>query len=155
MPTTIRNATNAFVSALRSALVGTPLTPAAPLRRVEIGQAGTQEYPRPFLTLLLTRSRPVGTADGNKLMRVSMGLRVVTDVVSSGLHDSLLDAVAAVDDAIDGIVAAGVLEGADGFDDREWVFEYPRTTSGARVASAVATQDFVVHVQRTHNREPS
>jgi hypothetical protein len=67
----------------------------------------------------------------------------------------VLDKIGALEDYLDGIVDAGVLEGAEGFDDRIWTFEYPNTTSGARAAAATASQTFVVKVQREHNRVPA
>ena len=120
-----------------------------------MASAGVEEYPRPFLTLLLTRIQPVGVTDNDKLLEVTMTLHVVTDVSASDPHDALLDKVGAVDDYLDSILDGGVIEGAEGFDDRTWTFDYPRATAGTRVASASAAQSFVVKVEREQNRVPA
>ncbi|MCO6437852.1 MAG: hypothetical protein J5J06_12240 [Phycisphaerae bacterium] len=150
--TTIKAAVDALAAGLRSGLIADPPTAAKPFRRVEVGLSGVQEYPRPFLTLTLTRVRPIGSVDGDRLMRVSLSLRVVSDVNNGGVHDALLDRIAAVDDHLDGLVQAGLIEGADGLDDREWQLDYPKTTAAARVASATSTMSFVVRVERFFNR---
>lgn len=150
--TTIKAAVDALAAGLRAALTADPPTAAKAFRRVEVGQSGVQEYPRPFMTLLLTRVRPIGAVDGDRLLRVSVNLRVVSDVGGEGLHDTLLDRIGAVDDHLDNLARSGVVAGADGLDDREWTFEYPRSTSGARVASATAALSLVVRVERTFNR---
>ena len=153
--TTIKAAIEELTTKLRTNLVADPPTATKPFRRVEIADTGVEEYPRPFLTLLLTRTRPVGVADNDRLVEVTMTLRVVTDVAASDPHAAMLDTIGAVEDYFDSILDAGVIEGAEGFDDRAWTFEYPRATAGARVASATATQTFVVKVERGQNREPA
>lgn len=153
--TTIKAAIDALVTNLRSNLVADPPTSAKPFRRVEVADAGTEDYPRPFLALFLSRARPIGVTDNDKLMEVSMALRLVTDVSASDPHGAILDKVAAVDDHLDSLIDTGVIEGAEGFDDREWKLAYPRATAGARVASASATQTFVVKVERQQNRVPA
>lgn len=153
--TTIKAAIGELTTKLRTNLVADPPTATKPFRRVEIADTGVEEYPRPFLTLLLTRTRPVGVADNDRLLEVTMTLRVVTDVAASDPHAAMLDTIGAVEDYFDSILDAGVIEGAEGFDDRAWTFEYPRATAGARVASATAIQTFVVKVERGQNREPA
>ena len=153
--TTIKEATAELTTKLRTNLVADPPTDAKPFRRVEIGGSGAQEYPRPFMTLQLTRTRPIGATDSDKLIETTMTLHLVTDVAATDPHDAILDKVGAVDDYLDSIIDSGVIEGAEGFDDRTWTFDYPKTTSGARVASAQSTQTFVVKVEREQNREPA
>ncbi len=153
--TTIKAAIEELTTKLRTNLVADPPTATKPFRRVEVTAGGVGEYPRPFLTLLLTRTRTAGVIDNDKLAEVSMTLRMVTDVSASDPHGAILDKIGAVEDYFDGIVDTGVIEGAEGFDAREWTLDYPRTTAGARVASATATQTFVVKVQRGQNREPA
>lgn len=153
--TTIKAAIGELTTKLRTNLVADPPTATKPFRRVEIADTGVEQYPRPFLTLLLTRTRPVGVADNDRLLEVTMTLRVVTDVAASDPHAAMLDTIGAVEDYFDSILDAGVIEGAEGFDDRAWTFEYPRATAGARVASATAIQTFVVKVERGQNREPA
>jgi len=153
--TTIKAAIEELTAKLKANLVDDPPTAAKPFRRVGVAAGGVEEHPRPFLTLMLTRARPIGTCDNDKLVQVSMTLRIVTDVAASDPHEAVLDKIGAVEDYLDGIVDTGVIEGAEGFDDREWTFDYPRVTSGPRVATATATQTFVVKVEREHNREPA
>ena len=140
---------------LRANLVAEPPTAEKPLRRVEVGAAGSQEYPRPFLTLMLTRSRPIAAVDNDKVIEVTMTLRLVTDVSAADPHGAMLDTIGAVDDYLDSLIDTGVLEGAEGFDDRGWTFDYPQGTAGARVAAATATQTFLVKVERGQNRVPA
>jgi hypothetical protein len=153
--TTIKAAIKELTAKLRADLVADPPTAGKPFRRVEAGSAEVQEHPRPFLTLLLTRTRPVGATDGDRIVEVSMMLRVVTDVAALDPHDGILDRIGAVEDCFDSLLDGGVIDGSEGFDDREWTFDYPRATAGSRVASATAAQTFIVKVQREHNREPA
>ena len=153
--TTIKAAIDELVNKLRANLAAIPPTATKPFRRVEVGDAATEEYPRPFLTVRLVRARPVAMVDDDKMMEVTTALRMVTDISASDPHGAILDKIGALDDYLDAIRAGGVLAGAEGFDDRTWTFDYPRVTSGSRVASAEATQAFVVKVQRTFNRVPA
>ncbi len=153
--TTIKATIDELGSKLRANLVADPPTASKPFRRIEVGAAGVEEYPRPFVSLLLTRSQPVGVIDGDKVIEVEMTLRVVTDVTQADPHGAILDKIGAIDDYLDGIVDTGVIDGAEGFDNRVWTFEYPRQSAGARVAVAAATQTFVVKVEREQNREPA
>ncbi len=153
--TTIKAAIEELATKLRTNLTADPPTAAKPFRRVEIAEAGVEEYPRPFLTLLLARTRPISVTDNDRLVEVSMTLRMVTDLSASDPHVAMLDTIGAVEDYFDGILDTGVIDGAEGFDDREWSFDYPRATAGARMASATATQAFIVKVQRGQNREPA
>ena len=153
--TTIRAVVDELTTKLTDNLVADPPTAVKPFRRVAVASAGFEEYPRPFLTLVLTRTRPIGVADDDKLIEVTVTLRIVTDVSASDPHAAMLDKIGALDDYLDSIVDTGVLEGAEGFDDRVWTFEYANATAGARAAAATATQTFVVKVQREQNRVPA
>ena len=153
--TTIKAAIEELTTKLRVNLVANPPTAAKPFRRVEVAAEGIEEYPRPFITLMLMRTRAIGVVEDDKLLEVSMGLRMVTDAAASDPHEAVLDKIGAVEDYLDSILDTGVIEGAEGFDDREWTFDYPSTTAGARMVSAAATQTFVVKVERQHNREPA
>ena len=153
--TTIKAAIEELTDKLRANLVAAPPTAAKPFRRVEVGAAGLEEYPRPFLTLMLTRTRPVAVVDNDKMIEVTMMLRSVTDVSAADPHAAMLDTIGAVDDYLDSLIDTGVLEGAEGCDDRVWTFEYPRGTVGVRAAVASATQTFVVKVERGQNRVPA
>ncbi len=153
--TTVKAAIEELTTKLRTNLVADPLTASKPFRRVEVAATGVEEHPRPFLTLRLKRTRPIGVTDNDRLVEVSMTLRMVTDVRVSDPHSAILDKIGAVEDYFDSIVDSGVIDGAEGFDDREWTIEYPRATAGSRSASATATQVFVVKVERGQNREPA
>ncbi len=153
--TTIKVAIDELVNKLRTNLAANPPTATKPFRRVEVGDAGPGSYPRPFLTVHLLRTRAIGVVDDDKVMEAAVVLRMVTDVSASDPHGAILDKIGAVEDYLDGIRDSGVIAGAEGFDDRSWTFDYPRTTSGSRVATAEATQTLVVKVQRTYNRMPA
>jgi len=153
--TTIRATIDELLVKFRENLTADPVTAAKPFRRVVVGAVGNVEFSRPFLAVNLTRARPLAATDGDKIMEVTAVLRIVTDVVGADAHGELLGRVAAVDDYLDGLLETGVISGADGFDDRLWVFAEPEATSGARVAVATATQAFVVKVARGQNRVPA
>jgi len=150
--TTIKAAIDELVNKLRTNLAAIPPTATKPFVRVEVGDLGTEEYPRPFLTVHLARARPIGVVDDDKVMEISMARRIATDVSTSDPHGAILDKVGALDDYLDTLRDSGVIAGAEGFDDRVWTFDYPKGTAGSRVATAEATQTFVVKVQRTFNR---
>lgn len=153
--TTIKAAIEALTAQLRINLVAAPPTEAQPLRHVEVGAGGVETFPRPFLTLALAGTKPVGVVDNDKIVQVTMTLSLVTDITASDPHGAILDKIGAVDDYFDSVLDTGVIEGAEGFDDRAWKIDYPRTTAGARVGVASATQTFVVKVERDQNRAPA
>lgn len=153
--TTLRETIDELLMKLRAELVADPPTSAAPFRRIAVGETSVTEYPRPFLAVELVRARSIGTTDGDKLTEVTASLRIVTDVLAADAHGELLDRVAAVDDFFDGLLEEGLIDGASGFDDRVWTFAEPKLTAGARVATATATETFVVRVERGQNRLPS
>jgi len=151
--TTIKAAVQALVAALRSGLTADPPTAAKPLRRVEKGPAKFGEYVRPFMTVSLSQVEPLASTEGDKIWRVSLVLRMVTDVLSGDPHAALLGAVAAVEDFFDGLLTDEdeVIEGADGFDDRIWTLGYPSGSTGSAAAEASCKQSFVVKVGRGEN----
>jgi hypothetical protein len=153
--TTIKAAVEELLSKLRDGLVADPPTPTKPFRRVAVGAGRVENFPHPFLTLSLVRARPIGSVDDDKLMEVTVRFGIVTDVLASDPFDALLDKVGAVDDHLDSILDGGVIDGAEGFDERIWTFDEPQATSGARVATASALQTFVVAVERNWNRVPA
>lgn len=153
--TTIKVVIEELTTRLRANLVADPPTATKPFRRVEVGGQGLEEYPRPFLTLQLARTRPIGVTQNDKVVEVAMTLWIVTDVLASDPHTAMLDEISAIDDYLDSVIDTGVIEGAEGFDDRVWTFEYPKSTAGARVATAKATQSFVVKIERGQNRIPA
>ncbi len=150
--TTIKTTIQQFVTLLKNNLTAEPPTSTNPLRRVAVGEAGNQEYPRPYLAVRLIRFGPVATVDDDRMFQVISELRLVTDVTAADPHDAILEKIGAVENYLDTILDTGVIEGAEGFDDREWKIEYPKASSGARVAVAVATQTFVVNVDRQLNQ---
>lgn len=153
--TTVKAAIVELTTKLRTNLIADPPTASKPFRRVEISSGGGDEYARPFLTLQLARIRPIAVADNDRLLAVAMSLRMVTDVSASDPHAAILDAIGAVEDYFDGIVDSGVIDGAEGFDDREWIIDYPTATAGARMAVATARETFIVKIERGNNREPA
>lgn len=153
--TTIKATVDELVDKLRTNLVADPPTATKPFRRVEVGATGVEEYARPFVSLLVTGATPVGVSDNDKILEVAAVFRLVIDVTQSATLGAVLDAVGAFDDYLDGIIDAGVIEGAEGFDDRAWAFEYPRSPAGARVIVATAKFVFIVKVERQQNRVPA
>ena len=153
--TTIKAAILALITKLSANLVADPPTTTKPFRSVQVGRVGLTEFPRPFLAVALTESKVIGVTDDDKIFEVGVTLQLVTDVTAADAHDALLDMAGAVEDYFDSIVDSGVIEGAEGFDDRVWSYAYPPTTAGARVASAAAAQKFVVKVERQQHRVPA
>ena len=153
--TTIKAAMDALVNQLGANLVADPPTAGAPFRQVALGVGDAENYPRPFLTVRPLRARSVDVVDDDKLIEVTVELRLVTDVLGSDPLTPLLDRIGAVDDFLDGLRDGGVIEGAEGFDDRVWTFDQPRSTAGARLATASAAQAFIVKVKREQNRVPA
>ncbi|MCH8149212.1 MAG: hypothetical protein IH987_14725, partial [Planctomycetes bacterium] len=103
----------------------------------------------------LTRTRPIGVTQNDKLVAVTLTLRVVSDVRDVDPHAALLDKIGAIDDFLDSVADIGVAEGAEGFDDRVWTFDFPTEPAGARLATASAAQTFIVKVERQQNRIPA
>jgi len=152
--TTIRDTLAALITRMQSDLIGDPPTPAAPFRRVLVGEVSPGVVPRPFVALAARGAEPIGTIDGDKLMALSLELLVVVDVVGDTTHATIFDAVGAIDDFFDGMLNDGFVEGADGFDDRTWTVSYPRSQAGGRVATARAVQRAILRVGRMNNRVP-
>ena len=153
--TTVRAALDELANKLRAGLIASPPTSAKPLRRVEVGESGVEQYVRPFMTIAPVRARLIGVMDNDKLVEVVATLRLVSDVTEANPHDAVLGHVGAVEDYFDSIVDSGLLEGAEGFDVRTWSFQYPKGTAGARVASASAELSFIVKIERGQNRVPA
>lgn len=153
--TTIKATVDELLIQLRANLVADPPTAAKPFRRIAVGDFGVGEFPRPFLSLELVRARAIGVADGDKLMEISITLQIVCDILAADAHGELLDRTSAVDDCFDNLFGSGLLEGADGFDDRVWTFAHPTTSSGARLSTATAAQTCIIRVERSQNRIPA
>jgi len=140
---------------LRANLVASPPTTVKPLRRVEAGQVDAETGPRPMLGVTLAAARPVAAVDDDKVWEATVQLAVIVDLIAADAHGGMLDVVGAVEDYLDSLIDAGIVEGANGLDDRAWKFEYPTVRAGARVGIAKAAQTFVVRVQRAQNRVPA
>ncbi len=153
--TTVKAAIDTFVSLLETNLVANPPTKTKPFRSIVVGDSGAEAFPRPFLAIQLSRARVIGAMDNDKLIEVNMTLRSYVDAIQADAHAAMLDAVGAVDDYLDSLIDTGILEGATGFDDRDWTFENAKTSSGSRVVSVTGKQTFVVTVQRLQNRVPA
>lgn len=159
MPTadraTLRVVMDEVLTVLRGQVVANPPTADKPFRRIEAGIVDAEAGPRPVLGVVLSKARPVGSIDNDKVWEATTQLVAVVDLTGADAHGGMLDVVGAVEDALDGLMDVGVVEGSDGFDNRAWSFEYPVTRSGARVGVARATQTFVVRVEREQNRVPA
>ena len=153
--TTIRATVDQLMTMLRANLVADPPTATKPFRRAEVGAAEFQEFPRPFLTVNPTKAKPIGITDNDKVMEVSTEFHIATDVTAADPQGALLDALGAVEDYLDSVIDTGILEGAEGVDDRSWTLEFPKETSGAGVGVAKVTIAFVVKVKRGNNRVPA
>ena len=155
--TTVKAAIQALMTKLRANLQADPPTASKPFRRIEEGEAAFGEYVRPFMTVRIVEIKPVGTTEGDKLLQVTLGMRLVTDVVSADPHDAVLDAVGAVEDYFDELVVdeETIIEGADGFEERTWTFGYPAGAAGSQAAEATCRQSCVVKVEREYNRVPN
>ncbi len=153
--TTVKTAIDTFVSLLRTNLVASPPTATKPFRSIAIGDSGAVAFARPYLAVQLTHARIAGVMDNDKIIEVGMTLRSFVDAMQADAHAAMLDAIGAVDDYLDSLIDTGLLEGASGFDDRDWHFEYAKTSSGSRVVSVTGKQTFVVTVQRLQNRVPA
>jgi hypothetical protein len=145
-----------LMSALRTDLQADPPTAAKPFRRIEEGQGTSSEYVRPFMTVRLVETEAVSTTDGDKVLQAALVMRLVTDVVSDDPHDAILDAIGAVEDYFDSLFASGsgIVDGADGFDDRSWTLTYPAGSTGVQTAEASCEQTFIVKIERGYNRVP-
>lgn len=153
--TTIRAAFEALTNQLRTNLVADPPTETKPFLSVQAGPTAPTAFTRPFLAAFLTRTRPIGATQGDKIVSVTTTLRIVADVLDDDPHTVLLDKIGAVDDFLDGVADTAIIEGTEGFDDRTWTFDFPSVTTGARMATASAEQSFVVKVERQQNRIPA
>jgi len=154
--TTVKAAVQALVTALRNNLAATPQTAAKPFRRVDEGPPDVSQYPRPFLSVWLTELEPESTTHGDKVIRVTATMKLVTDVFEADPHNAILDKIGAVDDYFDSLITGGtsILEGADGFEDRTWTIDYPLGSTGGRLATAECDLTFIVKVERGYNRVP-
>ncbi len=153
--TTLKAALAELAAKLTANLVADPPTGAKPLRGLTVGAGSVMACPRPFMALRLARTRTIAVMDDDKVLAATVLLTLVTDVSASDPHDALLDKIGAVEDYLDSLIDIGVMEGTEGSDDREWTFEYPSATTGARVVSAQAVQTLIVKVERGQNREPA
>ena len=153
--TTIKAALDALIDRFRTNLIADPPTVTKPLRLVEEGDGGVTLHARPFMAVGIARVRVIGVTDDDRIIEVTAGMRVVVDASGASSRDAILDVVGAVDDYLDSIRDSGVIDGADGFDDRTWTFAYPKPIAGARMITAEASQPFVVRVARGFNRAPA
>lgn len=150
--TTLRAAVDELVSKLRTNLVASPPTATKPLRGVAVGDVGAEEFARPYLGLYIVRARPVAAVSDDRVIEMTLMTRIVADVTGADAHGLLLDQIGALEDYMDSLRDTGVRVGAEGLDDRAWEFQYPKTSSGARLMTAEARQTLIVKVQRAFNR---
>jgi len=148
--TTLRAAITALSEEIQAGIISDPPTAGKPFRRLIQGEVKGDEFARPFLAIRLERAKPLASSEGDRLFESSVGLSIAADVAGDA-HDGILALVAAVEDLFDALQGSGLIEGADGFDDRAWSFRYAPTTSGARRVLAEATMGLVVRVARELN----
>lgn len=153
--TTIKAAVEELVTRLRTNLVADPLTASKPFRRVEAGVGDSEHYARPFLTVRAVRARVASAVDDDKVIELTIELRIVADIVGVDPLTAVYDQMGAIEDYLDSIREGGVIDGAAGFDDRVWALETSKASSGARVSTATAQQTLMVKVQRGFNRTPA
>lgn len=156
MPTTDRTTLSAAMAAmvdeLRKRLVGDPPTSSHPLRRIIAGAAGVEGAVRPVMAVRLARVHTLSAADDDRLIEASIVLLVATDVGEADAHERVLALTGVVEDALDGLREGGLIEGADGLDDRSWEVHFAAGVAGARVATVEARIRLVVRVAREGNR---
>ncbi len=153
--TTIRAALDQLVVNLRANLVASPPTTTNPFLAVHVGAPGATDHPRPFLSIDLTGAKRIATVGGDRIMEVEIAARIVTDVTSADPFGMILDHVGATDDYLDSLIGTGILDGAEGFDDRAWTFDDATIRSGPRTLSAMANQTLIVKIQRNQNQTPA
>ncbi len=137
---------------LRANVVASTLTAAKPFRALYLGPMNPYSFPRPFLTLSLTRLVPIASASDDRVFTVHVHLGIATDVKETDANDEILDKIAAVEDYLDSIRTTGVKEGANGFDLNAWDITWPDASTTSRVATAIAKQEVIVKVKRGENR---
>ena len=150
--TTVKSAIDELVNKLRSNLVADPPTASKPFRKIEAGTGEIEHYPRPFLTVRAVRARAASVVDDDKVIEVTVELRIVADILGVDPLTAVYDQMGAVEDYLDSIRDTGIIDGSAGFDERTWALETARGTSGARISTATAQQTLIVKVQRGFNR---
>ena len=150
--TTIKGAVDELVSKLRSNLVADPPTATRPFRKIEPGIGEVDHYPRPFLTVRAVRARAASVVDDDKIVEVTIELRIVADIAGVDPYTAVYDQMGAVEDYLDSIRDGGIIDGAAGFDERTWALETSKSGNGPRVSTATAQQTLMVKVQRGFNR---
>ncbi len=153
--TTVRAAFDAWLTMLRANLVADPPTAMKPFRRIETGDVANDSYARPFMTVYVDRLRMAGVIDDDRLIEVTLGMRIVSETTARDTADAIFDVVGAVDDYLDSLRDVLVVDGAKGFDNRAWSMDYPRQSSGSRVVTATSKSIMVVNVERLQNRLPA
>jgi hypothetical protein len=150
--TTIRAAVDELVSKLRSNLVADPPTASKPFRKIEAGTGEVEHFSRPFLTVRAVRARAATVVDDDKVVELTVEMRIVADIAGNDPYTAVYDQIGAVEDYLDSIRDTGILDGTAGFDERTWALETSKASSGARVSVATAQQTLMVKVQRGFNR---
>lgn len=153
--TTVRAALDELVAKLRANLVANPPTTTKPFNAVHVGAPGVADHPRPFLTINLTRARPIATVDGDRIMEVEVAAGIVVDETGADPFGTILDHLAAIGDYLDSLIGIGIIDGAEGFDDREWTFHDAKERSGPRTLFATSKQTLVVKIERNQNQTPA
>jgi hypothetical protein len=150
--TTIKSAVDELLNKLRSNLAADPPTASKPFRKVEAGSGEIEHYPRPFLSLRPVRARAASVVDDDKVVEVTIEMRIVADIAGVDPYTAVCDQMGAVEDYLDSIRDSGIIDGSAGFDERTWALEPSKLSSGGRVSTATAQQTLLVKMQRGFNR---
>ena len=142
--TTIKQAMAAYLAALTTNLAGNPPDEQHPLRSVTTGDRTADSLPRPFLTMFVKRLQTVDMIARHPITEVGVVLRIATDIVTDDAHEPLLDLMDAVDNAVDDVIANGLIDGAIVTDARDWTIHQ---TTASRVATAETTTTLIVRRQ--------
>ncbi len=153
--TTIRTAIDELVTKFRSNLVASPTTTAKPFHAVHVGAPSVSDHPRPFIAINLIRARPIATVDGDRIVEVQIAARIVTDVTGTDPFGAILDHLGATDDYLDSLIGTGIIDGAEGLENRAWTFDDAKVRSGPRTLSATGKQTLIVKIERNHNQTPA
>jgi len=153
--TTVKSALDALVMQSRASLVASPPMPTAPFYSVAVGSPQPTSHPRPFFSIAIVAAEAIGVSDGDKLIRATLALSIVTDIGQTDPHTEIVDKIGAVDDFFDDKIQAGLIEGVQGLDGRNWQIDSSSITSGSRIASATARVSMIVKVERNQNRIPA
>ena len=149
--TTIKAVLDKIESRYRTKLVADPPTATKPFWTVIEGIATGIEATRPFLAIHATEVRPTDRMDGDQHFRLTFVTQLFTDIDDASQIADLHNKMSEVDDFWDDERATGLLNGAEGFDERRWQIIHPKETQPTRLGRAELTNTCIVNVKRGTN----